>query len=386
MGQRLGLLKEILAHPLRRDRSAPPNPGGGCVLFHAINGIGLGHVSRLVAIAFALRELSPSTDLLFAVEGNSHGLLEAAKLPRVTFPAAPHIFSEPSDSWPRPRVERLIRSMAESITEVAGPNLIVFDCFPNRALVEVARRKGIPFAMCVRASKDMDHYFEGLKAVLREADVIIIPHHPGEISVPADLAGKTHFVGSIVRPVAETPGRAGPSEQRRLVLISGGGGGYPGTVDFYNFALEATAKCREAEPELSALLVTGPLFHEWGRLKPVSGVRIIPFDPYITNSFRRSSLVVCQAGYNTVAEIVSAGVPAICVPAERKFDDQHERARATSAAHQQFHLWEGQDSESLSSLMLRLLRAPRTDGHAGADSKGSTLAAEILIESMARNR
>jgi len=46
--------------------------------------------------------------------------------------------------------------------------------------------------------------------------------------------------------------------------------------------------------------------------------------------------VICQGGYNTIAELTTLGVPAICLPAERKFDDQHERAMKTAETYSHF--------------------------------------------------
>jgi predicted glycosyltransferase len=56
------------------------------VVSHAINGIGLGRLSRQIAIALAVRELAPNTNIRFVVDGGSHGLLEAAGLSYVTAP------------------------------------------------------------------------------------------------------------------------------------------------------------------------------------------------------------------------------------------------------------------------------------------------------------
>jgi UDP-N-acetylglucosamine--N-acetylmuramyl-(pentapeptide) pyrophosphoryl-undecaprenol N-acetylglucosamine transferase len=382
MRRSLYILKDALERRLKQTQQAAPDLNTSCILFHAINGIGLGHLSRLTAIALGIRERSPSTRLLFAVEGDSHGFLEAADLPHIVFPSRSKIFSDRWHSWPKPQREKLIRSMAESIVAAISPNLIVFDCFPNPLLQMVAHQKKIPFAICVRKSKDMDNYFKVLRPILLEANVIIFPHNISELTIPIEFADKAHFVGPVARPFPKADDNSNPHEG--LILISGGGGGYPGTVNFYNLALEAFANCQRRDPRLSGLLVTGPLFREWRQLRLVPGVRITPFDPRITTAFRRAHLVICQAGYNTVAEVISSGVPAICVPAERKFDDQYERAKTMAGTHPQFHLWEDNDSEALSVFMLRLLQMPRTT-HNSIDSQGSILAAEILIESMMRN-
>ncbi|HEY8186314.1 MAG TPA: glycosyltransferase [Pyrinomonadaceae bacterium] len=353
-----------------------------CVLFHAVNGIGLGHVSRLTAIALALRERRPNLPLLFVVQGDSHGLLQSADLPYVAFPSASR-FNGGEDSWLRSIRGRLLGSMAESIIVATNASLILFDCLPDPAFVAVAGRKSIPFAICVRKAKDMADYLRRLRPVLEQARIIIFPHESSEIEVPGEFIEKSIFVGKIVRPLNRVPDLTSQHDHSRII-ISGGGGGYPGTVAFYNLALEALAKCRQMDPMLSATLVTGPLFDEWSQLRPTSGVQIIPFDPGITTRFGRANLVICQGGYNTIAELTTLGVPVICMPAERKFDDQYERAMKTAETYKQFHVWKGSDNGSLATLILKVLKMPATTTVWTPDksSDGAGLAAQVLIEAM----
>jgi len=351
-----------------------------------MNGIGLGHVSRLAAIALAIRQRDPNLAQLFAVEGDSHGLLEAANLAHITFPSSSRLHSNNLNSWSRARREILTKSIAELIVDFTNPDLIVFDCFPNRLLTTIARTRKIPFAICVRKCKDMEGYFKGFGNVLEEAKSIVIPHSSGELNIPVELASKSYFVGSIVRPLIKTPNPVSGFDHQRRVVITGGGGGYPGTVSFYNLALEAIAKSREIDPALTGLLVTGPLFNEWKELRLVSGVSVIPFDPDITALFRAAPLVLCQAGYNTVAEVTALGVSAICIPAHRNFDDQHERARRMSDAYGQFWLLEDPNSDSLSALISKILQMAPAANTITSDSDGSRLAADVLIKCIDRGK
>lgn len=347
-----------------------------------MNGIGLGHLSRLSAIALAVREQDADLPLLFAVEGESHGLLESANLPYVAFPPASR-FEGREDPWLRSIRGPLLGSLAGSIIESTNPQLIVFDCLPNPAFLGIADRKKIPFAICVRKFKDMDEYFKRLRAVLVQARVIIFPHDSSELEVPAELIEKSHFVGTIVKPLTKTPALVSQRPHSRII-VSGGGGGYPRTVDFYNLVLEALSQCRQTDPMLSATVVTGPLFHEWSELKPVSGVQIIPFDPDIATRFREASLVICQGGYNTVAELTALGVPVICMPADRRFDDQYERASKAAEDLSQFYVSEGNDSDSLAALILKVLQTshPAAAGAIQSYSDGALLGAKLLLESM----
>jgi UDP-N-acetylglucosamine--N-acetylmuramyl-(pentapeptide) pyrophosphoryl-undecaprenol N-acetylglucosamine transferase len=347
------------------------------VVFHATNGIGLGHLSRQIAIALAVREQAPHTNILFVVDGGSHGLLEAAGLSYITAPLI--IDNGASAYWQMPRKSQVWRSFAHSIVQVMRPDIILFDCFVPFPFLAAARSSRVPFAICARKMKEMDQFFNSLAKTSSDVQLILIPHDPDEINVPDTMKEKTRFVGQIARPFSRRRAEVTGLALAPRIVITGGGGGYPNTVDFYNVALAAFAACRFEEPSLTGLLVTGPLFKEWRRLEPVEGVHIIPFDPDLTATFAAADLVISQAGYNTIAEITALSVPAICIPAQRKFDDQYERAASASATHPQIHLCSDPDPGSLAAFMLRILQCPRVKNDAVPSLPGATLAAEFLI-------
>ena len=64
------------------------------IAFHAINGVGLGHVVRVLCLAKEIRELVPSARLLVVTNAGDTSLLEAARIdfvklpPRLTEPHA----------------------------------------------------------------------------------------------------------------------------------------------------------------------------------------------------------------------------------------------------------------------------------------------------------
>jgi UDP-N-acetylglucosamine--N-acetylmuramyl-(pentapeptide) pyrophosphoryl-undecaprenol N-acetylglucosamine transferase len=346
------------------------------VAFHAINGIGLGHLSRLIAIALAIRERGPNTDVLFIVEGSSHGLLEAANLPYMTIPRVKD--SETSASGLASKKKQLHLAFANSIVKIIRPDLIIFDSYIDAAFHLAARSNGVPFAVCARKMKDMERFFETLTTSFSDVQLILIPHEAEEIDIPNEVKERTRFVGPIARRPSQRQPEAAGADRTPNVVITGGGGGYPGTVNFYNLALAALATCRIKEPDLSGLLVTGPLFREWHQLSHVAGAKIIPFDPDITSVFAAADLIICQAGYNTMTEIMSLSVPAICIPGERQFDDQYERAVVANATYPHIHLFDGNDPDPLANLIFQSLRHSPPANNNVIPPRGAGLAAKFI--------
>lgn len=71
-----------------------------------------------------------------------------------------------------------------------------------------------------------------------------------------------------------------------------------------------------------------------------------------------SDLVICQAGYNTLAEVEKAQVPAIVIPVEKELDDQFLRAREAAKLNQHLHIFEGSDRQYLADLIVDVMRIP----------------------------
>jgi UDP-N-acetylglucosamine--N-acetylmuramyl-(pentapeptide) pyrophosphoryl-undecaprenol N-acetylglucosamine transferase len=343
------------------------------ILFQPPNRIGLGHISRLIAIALAVKAADPEVRLPFVIEGHGHGLIEASGLPHFCLPSSYDLYETAQwAQWDRSERQIMLLDVASSLVQALAPELIVFDCFPNSAMVNAALEYRIPVAIVLRKARQMSDYFDRILALSSAVQLILIAHGEGQCEVPASLRARTRFTGQIVRAALPPRERDGDGEggghaEAPHIVISGGGGGYPGTVEFYSLALSAFARVRQQMPHVTGLLVTGPLFEEWKRLRLVDGIKVLPFDPRLSETFARASLVVCQAGYNTVSEVLSHGVPAICVPAERLADDQFERARQSASGHTSFQVYEGSDADAFAALMLAALHRPRASAARSAD-------------------
>jgi UDP-N-acetylglucosamine--N-acetylmuramyl-(pentapeptide) pyrophosphoryl-undecaprenol N-acetylglucosamine transferase len=359
------------------------------ILFQPPNGIGLGHISRLMAIAMAVRAKAPSIRLPFLLEGSSHLLLEIASLPYLSLPTDETLYStETWTSWPIEERQTIILKIAESIIRQLKPNLILFDTIPCIGVLTAAAACEVPVAICIRKGKDMPNYFalmERYHKQLKYLKLIIIPHRPDEVTVPDHFISRTRFVSQIVRPrPATSVGRRDP-DNSKMIVITGGGGGFPNTVDFYNLALVSFKSCRTRNPNINGMLITGPLFQDWRKLSMVDGIRVIPFDPNMATTLASADLIICQGGYNTIAEVTSVATPAICVPAERAVDDQFERAEQAAISYSDFHVCRTPEPNYLAELIDLCLQTPireRSDG--GASSRGAEQAAEALLELIAQ--
>lgn len=360
-------------------RAAAPKPR--TVLFQAPNQIGLGHINRLAAIALAMRETHPDIASLFLVEGHDHGFLKALGLPVVSLPRMDLLVSPDWSAWPQAQRERLLGAAADAAFDAFAPAAVVFDTVHHQAVAFAAHRRKVPVGFVARKVKSLDAYAGDQKALLNYAAAILVPHAPGEFEMPRQWQAKTHHVGTILRRrrPAAAPGFDLAVFPAPRVVITGGGGGYAGTSAFYNLAAASCRAVRTAVPSLTALLVAGPLFTEWGALK-ADGATVLPSHWDMPGLYAAADLVLCQAGYNTVAELLDAGVPAIAVPAERELDNQALRARLAAEAHPGFRVIEEPVPEALAARIVAVLAEARLPGPRTAEAEGAVLAARIVAK------
>jgi predicted glycosyltransferase len=349
------------------------------ILFQAPNGIGLGHINRMAAIALAIRQREPDAMLPFVLQGGSHSLLETARLTYISLPDGPMLFGAP---WGA----AVLREASRQIIHGIGPELIVCDTIPHPPFISAAAEMKVPMALCARKTKDDRGYFQSLRKFDAVLDLVVIPHEPGEVDVPDHLRSRAHFVGNIVRPVPTFEHRLTIRASKQLV-ITGGGGGAPKTVDFYNLALEAFARCRRKDPHVDCVMVTGPLFQDWWNLRITEHVRVIPSEPALRELMAQADLVICQAGYNTVSEIRQLDVPCICIPAPRVYDDQVARAAETAQSMPHFRVFRENDPDALSDLIEACLTAPRVAARdSQVSSDGAHRSATLLLHHLAHLR
>jgi predicted glycosyltransferase len=349
------------------------------VLFQPLNHIGLGHINRLSVIALALHQLDQKIQTPFVIEDAGHTLLDALGLPYLPLPSARAMTDTGAwATWSEEERYDLQLQVSRSILRAVAPQIVVFDCLPNAAFAEAVVGSDIPIVLCLREMRDMTGYLAHVHVLLKHVSLLVVPHPEGAFSLPEELAARSFFVGKIVRNETHRATKVRDPEQPHIV-ISGGGGGYPGTVDFYNLALKAIVDLRKYFPGLKAKLIAGPLFRDWDLLRPVDGVALIPFEPDSTATFAESDLVISQAGYNTVAELEQLGTKTILVPAERQWDDQFARADRVSRERKNFQVFRVTTPAQLGSIASKLLREqiPNT---VMPKSEGAIKAAQLIYE------
>jgi predicted glycosyltransferase len=210
--------------------------------------------------------------------------------------------------------------------------------------------------------------------------------------LPPDLAARLFITGYVVR--ADGRQERGillnglKANGQRLVVVTAGGGG-----DGNRLLKTYLRGLREIGPDagVASFLVTGPLMsrrkreHIRDMAAELPRTAITDFLEDLPWLYRQADLAVSMGGYNTVTEILDAGVPALIVP--RVAPRLEQRIRAEALAARDLVEWLSPDDLSGSRLaraVLSLLErarrprpeCPRLDGLSGTWDALAALAAQ----------
>ncbi|WP_225411137.1 glycosyltransferase [Stigmatella hybrida] len=301
-------------------------------VFYAVNGLGLGHVTRLVSIARALRRLSPECEVLFLTSSEADHVIyregfAAVKLPSKTI--------REHCGLRKGTYLKLAQTVTWNTLAAFDPDVLVVDTYPTGSFEELIpvlrwRQKNVFVFREQRAEAAGSGL---LQASLRLYDRVLIPHDSVAQAGPVPEPAKALAVGPIlIRERHELPTRAqarktlGLPEEGTLLYASFGGGGDPEGAR----ALTLTAQVVQELPGVRLVVGAGPL---WREQPPALEGAVVLQGRYPALDFLPAfDAAVTAAGYNAVHELLYAGIPSVFIPFERMVDDQEKRAREVAAA------------------------------------------------------
>ncbi len=310
-------------------------------LLYSHDALGLGHVRRNLAIAGALVERCPDASVILATSvehADSLGVPDGVDLMRL--PAMRKVgngrYTPRRLTIPAPELTELRAGLLRAAVESFRPSVLLVDKQPL----------GVGGELCVALTRLHElggRAVLGLRDVLDEPAAVraewtsqltrLVLEHYGRVLVygsrrvfdtlrfsalPAELERRSSYCGYVTVPVAardasaRRPRRSERTGLRPVVLATTGGGEDGRTV------LSAFVDASAGAP-WEALAIAGPQLSESeadelrGRAD-AAGVAVRRFVPDLERWFGVVDAVVCMGGYNTLAEVLVRGTPAVCVP------------------------------------------------------------------------
>ena len=313
-------LRAIVGAPAAVPRSRPRRLR--TVLFFTSNGVGLGHVTRALAIA---KRCPPELEPVFVTLSQSAGLIEDAGFSVEYLPFHAYLGAD---------TNRWNHYLANELAEIAryhDPRVILFDGnTPYSGLVRAMHGADRAWAVWVR--RGFWRAGSGAAALERESafDAVVEPEDLADI---VDQGPTTRHLGRTVRvpPVrlldgAELLSREEARHELELppdgpcFLVQLGAGN---NFDFGPVQERVLERLGEV-PGATVAVLASPISH--GPMPAEDAPRILRVFPS-SRYLRAFDGVVSAVGYNSFHELILAGAPTLFVPNEHPMmDDQAARA------------------------------------------------------------
>jgi len=315
-----------------RARSAPIR-----IVNYAIDGEGLGHVTRLIAIGRWIRRLAAESgvraEIYFLTSSEATHVLYQERFVSLKVAMAevaeeggldPGLYRRFAGTWLRRGLDLL------------KPDLLIVDTFPRGVFHEFpnAWRACRTKAFIYRPTKPAFTSRLDYQAALLGYDAILVPEFAGQATaeVPPPAADRLQYIGPVVvrerheiLTRQEARQQLGISDGQLGIYLSMGGSG--------DSTLEAVIRpivTRLGDLDAVHIVVgAGPLY----RGAPLGGAHLT----WLTRSgicelMNAFDVAISAGGYNSFVELMHFGVPTIFLPRWCEEDDQHARAQRAVAA------------------------------------------------------
>lgn len=335
------------------------------IICYAVNGSGLGHLTRLISIAKWLQRLVSWLDgkppeIFFLTSSDACDLLAESRFAAFKIPSKSVVRSSDID---RLEYRRLAKHFIWQTLGVFSPDLLVVDTFPAGSFDELFQVLDGPFKKGFVFRNVKEEYAR--RPIFRSAislyDSVVIPHRAGSL---AALQCQTHFPGLTELPCSgdviqfdrdHLPERADVRNElglgnHPLIYISAGGGGDPDVESTLLSIVDALSK----EP-YHLLVGAGPLYRGTRRNGPnVTWCQ----SSSVWKWFSGCDAAISAGGYNSFHELLHAGVPCLFYSQEKVADDQWQRVRLAAQHGACRILDDPRDPRELRSKVAELLLGP----------------------------
>jgi hypothetical protein len=298
------------------------------ILYHAVDRRGSGQLTRLSAIALAVQEQAPDVHQLMATSATYPPLLKRLRMPSMVLPGDDGVPLAEANRRRTTVSTKLARRIFTETVRAYDPKVVVFDTLAPRGIAEEAWRDGRQLVLVLPHCREEALAGLARGGLLARFGLVLLPYTreqpaasaPDSVAEQLDRLAVARYVGGIVFPSLLDPAgigtlaaRYGIAEAERLILVCAGSAGYSAnTRRFIATACRAAIERRRLDPSVRVLCVAGA---NADLIPTLPGCTVIDFEPDLPLLMARAELVVGQAEYNTVQEVLRAGTRALLIPA-----------------------------------------------------------------------
>lgn len=298
---------------------------GDCVVLFPTNGVGLGHFTRLFAVAKRIRKQDPDVEIVFVTTMSALHLVENEGYPAYHLPGSYMFNDMTSGEW-----NAITEEILATVFEIHRPSVFVFDgAFPYRGMLNAIKsRKGLTNIWLRRgtfkkgATKIPVDSIEHFDLVIRPGDSTSRPEEEISFSTPLKLVEPIIFADKeelYSKEYVRT--RLGIPQDSLVAYVQLGAG----KINDIESDLQRVIRLLNEHENLQ-IVVGESLIGD--RIKLVGDrVRVIRDYPN-SLSFSGFDFAIMAGGYNSYHEAIEFALPTIFIPNTKTgMDDQVARVR-----------------------------------------------------------
>jgi predicted glycosyltransferase len=297
-------------------------------LLVAENGWGLGHVSRQLGVARALRRLRPDDEFLFLTHSEACHLIWREGFSSLKLPCLEQ--SRPERLLSRDTLWWVTSASVHACATSYRPHVIVVDTFPAGGVGQLAQLLSIPARRVLIARENRFMRNPASAAALASYHLAVAPYQENEVDIQLPPSLPLHWVGPILvrsREDAlnreEARARLGLPAHGLTCLITFGGGGNPRYLEAERWALSVTGN----DSRWSFAVATPPLLEAPAQVSTLpQSACAVSYYP-LSECFAAFDLVISGTG-STVIELQHFRVPAILVSGTHDLKGEDYAAKA----------------------------------------------------------
>lgn len=297
-----------------------------CVVLFPTNGVGLGHFTRLFAVARQIRKKDPDVEIVFVTTMSALHLVESEGFASYHLPGRYMFNDMTAAEW-----NAITEEILGTVFEIHRPSIFVFDgAYPYRGMLNsINNRKGLTNFWLRRGTFKKDgtkipvDSIQHFHRIIRPTDSTYRPEEEIDHKTPIKTVNPIRLLQTTdldTRDVART--RLGITEDNLSVYVQLGAGKINDIESLLQKVVDVLNRHENVEIVIGESII--------GKRIDVTGDRIRVVRDYPNSkSFNGFDFAIMAGGYNSYHEAISFALPTIFIPnTSTGMDDQVARVKS----------------------------------------------------------
>jgi len=308
----------------------------------AIISLGSGGTMGHMSLTTNLSSKIPKKNKVFLFSDHNYSDFSNVKKPKFKFIKIP---SQKHQKSVGGKINYLHKKILFSKLEKNKIETLIFSTFYDLEILKYCKKKRIKTILVSYPLRDSHREIVKLRKYYSLFDKVFTLN---DLHNPNTISNNEFFVS----PTIPENKPAKNIKEVRKILITCGGGGRPSAEIFFKIILEAIKRISKKYSNIQFTIIKGN-----SKVKCKSpNVKILKWSNNFHKLLQRQDLIVSEAGYYTLLDLIKLNKPAILIPGERRIDNQELRAIKFQEKGLGWAILPNEESTELSNLVESLIK------------------------------